>query len=78
MQSIADEARFHRALEQGILLERDELSYRLQVPSAETPRLVEQLLGCCRIADLHVRAPSLESVVRKFFAAESARSCNAA
>lgn len=73
VQAVVDDPRFRRALGRGVLIGRTELTYRLQVPTDETPELVEQLLGACRLCDLHVLPPSLETIVSRIFEEETRR-----
>jgi ABC-2 type transport system ATP-binding protein len=78
VEAVLDEARFRRALARGLLIEQSDLTYKLQVSNGETPQVVEQLLGACRLSGLHVLPPSLESIVRKIFAGEERRPSDAA
>jgi len=78
VEAVLDEVRFRLALARGALLEKSDLTYKLQVPNGETPQVVEQLLGACRLSGLHVLPPSLESIVRKIFAGDERRTSDAA
>ena len=76
VEAVLDERRFQGALARGSMVSKDELSYKIQVPNAEASGLIEQLLSSCRLSDLHVLPPTLESIIGKIFDRRDGRAGN--
>lgn len=62
-----DEARFERALSRCQILAKDGPTMKLQVPSEETVEIIGELFESCRLANLNVVPPTLESIVERLF-----------
>ena len=63
--SIDDEPRFSRALARCTVQRRSELDYRLELPSSEAVAVIDEILKSCRLSNLNVLPPSLESIITR-------------
>ena len=70
---VTDERRLQSALRRCEILERTATTYRLQVPSAETVDVIGDLFEACRLSNLNVIPPTLESIIEKLFEERSGR-----
>ncbi len=64
---VINDRRLQAALRRGELLERTATKVRLQVDSAEAVAVIGELMESCRLANLNVIPPTLESIVEKLF-----------
>ncbi len=65
---ILDEARFERALSRSKIITKDGPVMKLQVPSEEAVEVISEIFESCRLANLNVVPPTLESIVERIFA----------
>ncbi len=65
---VVDDRRLRAALRRCEVLEQSASKYRLQVASVETVGVISELFESCRLANLNVIPPTLESIVEKLFA----------
>ncbi|HXH37628.1 MAG TPA: ATP-binding cassette domain-containing protein [Thermoanaerobaculia bacterium] len=59
--------RLHAALERCDVLQRTASSYRLQVAADEAVEIIGELFEACRLSNMNVIPPTLESIVEKLF-----------
>jgi len=70
---VADDRRLQGALQRCQVLEQTATTFRLQVPSFDAVDVIGELLESCRLSNLNVIPPTLESIVEKIFQERSER-----
>jgi ABC-type uncharacterized transport system ATPase subunit len=68
--AVVNEKRFQAALERCEVLERSASQYKLQVETRDAVEVIGELFEACRLSNLNVVPPALESIVEKIFQAE--------
>ena len=68
-QKVVDEALFRSVLDRGEVLEKTENLLVLQVPSSKAPisDIVQDIMNSCKVIDISVRDPSLETILRQIY-----------
>lgn len=64
---VIDDRRLQAVLRRCEILERTPSTYRLQVATSEAVDVIDQLFEACRLSNLNVIPPTLESIIEKIF-----------
>ena len=67
IMEVLNARRLHAALERCEVLQRTASSYRLQVAADEAVEIIGELFEACRLSNMNVIPPTLESIVEKLF-----------
>jgi ABC-2 type transport system ATP-binding protein len=70
---VGDDRRLQAALRRCEIVDRTATTYKLQVPSHEAVEVIGELFESCRLSNLNVIPPTLESIIEKLFEERSGR-----